>query len=303
MKEAMPMTEREVRISAEADRIGCSIKPLRVETTAQITGHDTTRFRRSFSASMTVEAAIALPFFLFITVALLSVVEFYHIHGEIKAALWEENREASVRSLLFDNTGNVISSVTETVLLKKKLTEHLDDGTLWRSMVWPSTTGLIATERNDGIDSGRIKLDCFYMIQPLCSFVLPVKKSMEVHLLAHDWTGYDPSISIGTTEGEVVYVAETGEVYHINRYCTYLNPSVTGVKEEDLPSARNQSGGKYSVCPLCKPEKGAGRYFVTNYGTVYHKSLECSGLKRTVYEVELRVAAATLRPCSKCSGG
>lgn len=303
LKEAIPMIERKMRASAEADRVDCSTKPLRVENTTQKSEHDTARFRKCFSASLTVEAAIVVPFFLFVTVALLSVVEFYHIHGEIKAILWEENRQASVRNLVLDNTGTVISSATNTFLLKKKLTERLDEGTLWRSMIWPSKEGLVASEINGGSDSGQIKLDCFYMIRPICSFVLPVKKSMEVHLLIHDWTGYKPDISVGTSEGEVVYVAETGEVYHINRYCTYLNPSVTGIKEEELPSARNLSGGKYSACPMCKPQKGTGKYYVTNYGTVYHCSLECSGLKRTVYEVELRVAAATLRPCSKCSGG
>ena len=109
--------------------------------------------------------------------------------------------------------------------------------------------------------------------------------------------GYDPH------EGEEgtgdVYVTEYGKVYHRSTSCPYLDLSVHAVAKTGVGSLRNASGAKYYDCPLCK---SSGSYvYITDYGTNYHGSLACSGLKRTVYQMkELQAQEKGYGACSKC---
>ena len=103
-------------------------------------------------------------------------------------------------------------------------------------------------------------------------------------------------------EEEYVFVTKTGTSYHENRGCSYLNPSIHLVAAADMDEQRNESGGKYYPCSLCATEQGAALYYVTDYGTSYHCSTACSGLKRTIYEIK-RSETGGRTACSKCSRG
>ncbi|MDD6406342.1 MAG: pilus assembly protein, partial [Clostridiales bacterium] len=54
-----------------------------------------------------------------------------------------------------------------------------------------------------------------------------------------------------------------------------------------------------SPCRLCRKYMSTGILYVTSQGDRYHCSLNCSGLKRTVYRV-MKEEHPELRPCSKC---
>ena len=58
-----------------------------------------------------------------------------------------------------------------------------------------------------------------------------------------------------------------------------------------LEDLRNESGGKYYPCELCgKKVSGMGVY-ITNYGSKYHTSMSCGGLKRKIYAVPISETA------------
>ncbi len=69
----------------------------------------------------------------------------------------------------------------------------------------------------------------------------------------------------------------------------------------EIESLRNKSGGAYYACRLCDASQKAGNYYITDYGANYHKSIGCSGLKRTVYAVKLKEVDGR-GACSKCGG-
>ena len=96
-----------------------------------------------------------------------------------------------------------------------------------------------------------------------------------------------------------MYVTETGMVYHRDYHCTYLELSIRMVPASALDGLRNESQGKYYPCSSCVHGEVHGLAYVTDYGEKYHSSLNCSGLKRTVYAVPLSEAVGK-GACSKC---
>lgn len=117
----------------------------------------------------------------------------------------------------------------------------------------------------------------------------------------HVWNGYDVENQQGSEEGEVyVFITKTGTVYHRNRNCTHLNPSVKAIHFKDVAEKRNENGAIYYACELCGDGEGTVVY-ITEQGNRYHASLQCSGLKRTIFSIRLSEVGGR-PPCSKCGG-
>ena len=89
-------------------------------------------------------------------------------------------------------------------------------------------------------------------------------------------------------------------VFHKSRQCTYLNPSIRQITQEQLDTARNSSGAKYYLCERCGKRSGSGIY-ITDYGEKYHYDKNCSGLKRSIFSVPLS-EVQDKSACSKCAG-
>ena len=103
-------------------------------------------------------------------------------------------------------------------------------------------------------------------------------------------------------DAEIVYITETGTVYHLSRDCTYLNPSIREISFRDLDGVRNSGGHKYSLCDsCCKTVEQYGQGYITTWGDAFHSRLDCSGLKRTIREEKLQEAEEQgYHACSKC---
>ncbi len=114
---------------------------------------------------------------------------------------------------------------------------------------------------------------------------------------ARRWVGYDPHEGENGTGS--VYVTEYGRVYHTTKDCPYLDLSIHSVGMSEVNNRRNASGGKYYRCPICK---GKGEIvYITDYGTNYHGSIGCSGLKRTIHQMtEKEARERGYGACSKC---
>ena len=64
---------------------------------------------------------------------------------------------------------------------------------------------------------------------------------------------------------------------------------------------RNADGGKYYPCEGCggNPDETV---YITDYGDRYHTDINCSGLKRTVEEIDIK-DVGDRGVCKKCGGG
>ena len=114
------------------------------------------------------------------------------------------------------------------------------------------------------------------------------------------WTGYEKEFGFQEKE-DIVYVTETGMVYHRNSQCTYLDLSIRMVGEKEIGKLRNENGAKYKACEKCGRKAGKNVY-ITNVREVGHSvasTIGCSGLKRKVYAIPISEALGK-GECSRC---
>lgn len=76
------------------------------------------------------------------------------------------------------------------------------------------------------------------------------------------WLGQTSGEDFADTDSskERVYITAQGTVYHKSRQCTYLNPSIRQITQEQLDTARNSSG--QSIICVNGVEKEAAAVFI-----------------------------------------
>lgn len=112
------------------------------------------------------------------------------------------------------------------------------------------------------------------------------------------WIG-NRSLESGDDVDDVwVYITPYGTVYHCDRNCRFLDLSIRAVNRHSLLTLRNADRAIYHKCESCAGSGGQTVY-ITDYGTRYHSSLTCKGLKRTIYMVKLSQVGGK-SACSKC---
>lgn len=163
------------------------------------------------------------------------------------------------------------------------------------------TAGMYAYS-TDGAGTDEITLPDIYSYTPVSGLVPLPKIWMHNTVKVHAWTGADSSdLSGNVQEAEtMVYVTESGSVYHTKAGCRYLHVSVNQVSGTEVGHLRNDSGTKYSPCETCsRDQQPAGNVYITSSGTHYHNVASCSGLKRTVKLVK-QSEVSEMHACSKC---
>jgi uncharacterized CHY-type Zn-finger protein len=103
------------------------------------------------------------------------------------------------------------------------------------------------------------------------------------------------------TDGSMVYVTTYGEVYHTDLSCRSLQLSIKRTTIDKISSLRGENGQKYYECNGCDwNESNKERVYYTDYGTLYHKDITCSKIKRTIQKIEFE-EIGNRRLCSYCS--
>ena len=257
--------------------------------------------------SMTLEAAFALPFFLFAILNILFAVNIIGAQSRINAALHQVGNQMAFSGYAYEHTvGSVLPDSLSGVALSEgyargKVIEYIGRSYLDRSCVRQGAGGLSFAGSSVMGEGDIIDLKISYRVQPFVQLMGFEGFPMSQRYYGKAWTGYD-----GTGQGSdfcgedpMVYITKTGSVYHLNRGCAYLNPKVESVSAGTVSARRNASGAKYTPCGTCGPGAGSSEVYITNYGSSYHRLLNCPGLKRTIYTVPLSEVDARRR-CSKC---
>lgn len=273
---------------------------------------------RKLRAGMTVEAAVALPIFLFFICNLSCAIELIRLHGNLQMALWETGHKLAVygyalgdeESLRFaeaedgDSWWKEMAGIAFSYLfIKNQIVDYLGEEYLEASPLSCGTDGLQFWESDVVQDNGELEITLTYSVSPwygLAGFP-PFRMANRYH--AHIWNGYDIVGNSGGDEEdlETVYVTETGTVYHRDRFCTHLCLSIQEIIAGTQEAYRNESGARYSECEKCRGTAASGVLFIAKEGDCFHYSRDCPGLKRTVFAILMKDAGG-YRPCSRCAG-
>lgn len=255
-------------------------------------------FFRSVRAGMTVEAAVVLPLCLIFLINLGSAVEMIRLHNNLQLALWNTGSRLSLYGC--EHGGNALASVISAFYVKNRVLDYVGDEYLDDSPLVNGSSGLQLWESDMLKQGDELDITLTYAVGPTVSLVGFSRFRMVNRYTVHLWNGYE--IPEEAEEDEVVYVAENGRVCHKDRNCTYLQLSIRGISKESIGTERNQWGSRYSACDKCAKGQCPDTVYVTEEGTCYHYSTDCSGLKRTVYTLKLEDAAG-YPYCSRCGGG
>lgn len=277
---------------------------------------------KKYSGSMTLEAAILLPLFLFFMITILSLMDMLYFYGILEQRLHQIAKKMAVYApatglaaeVLAGNTedneinadSGDIGSIAATILGEQYVKNNLINGLIQQELrssgVVGKSEGLNFLYSRIMTEGDLIDLVVSYEIEPQNNFFFLPAYPVLNRCRVRAWTGYEVASGDENDAGErMVYITETGTVFHLTKTCTYLDLSIRSVANGELDLYRNQSGGIYAACELCGDGE-AEIYFITDYGECYHTSLTCSGLKRTITEVPIS-QVGDKSACSRCGTG
>ncbi len=252
-----------------------------------------------FGASYTVEAAVVLPLFLGALVLLLFFFRVMSVQWGIQRALEDTSRLLAVTAdgsleHSAEHGERDLSGVAVAGILLGIREYHVPVSYIRGGML-----GIDLTDSS--LEGNYVDLRARYTVEFPLKFFGDLRWEITQSARNRKWVGYDPTED--RWDGRYVYVTAYGSVYHATVSCSYLNPSIHSVDISAVGERRNQDGSRYQQCGECAGRTGTGSgVYITDYGTAYHKTLDCSGLKRTVYRVAYEDVGG-YAPCQKCAKG
>ena len=295
--------------------------------------HELIRINQINKASMTVEASLVFPLFLYFFIAFLYFFQIMTVQEKLQIAITEMGLNTAKYAYIYqDFIGNsatenmdqsfignegamsvkeLTDSVVDGTLLKLKLMNYLDVDEINRSCIQDGFSGISLFYSSVLDEEDCIDIIIRYHVKiPIQLFKLDNMRMIQ-RVKLRGWTGHqvqanytvvtEEDVKQEVEQEKVVYITETGTVYHLNRDCSHLKLSIKSV--QGIPTnLRNENGAKYYECELCgeNSTNSTNTYYITEDGTKYHTSLSCSGLKRTVIEVNLSEVQGN-RACSRCN--
>lgn len=247
----------------------------------------------SSEGSMTLEASILIPVFLFLFLALASVGETLWIHGQIYHGITEAAKEEAVYEYM------LAKKKTQSVrmaLLKQKFLSAVNQKALNASSLSGGAMGVLFTGSQFKENCEIYEITANYRITYRFPFMPSFSGTYQQKIKQKAMTGYAQGQE-DSNKG-TVYVTPHESVYHSDLNCTHLSLSI--VPDSDVEKYLNKKT-RYRECEHCtKYYKGdVSILFVAREGDAYHTDLNCSGLKRTVKKVK-KSEAKGMKPCERC---
>ena len=267
--------------------------------------------RRSIEGSMTVEASIVLPLFLFFFLNLSCAIEMIRLHGNLELAMWDVGNQISIygHALTWEDSSSdsmedttwadVVGVIMSGTYVKGQIVDYLGEEYLENSPLREGVDSFLFLESGISETEDTFKLVVTYAVAPFGSVSGFKAFRMANQYYGHFWNGYAIPVDAGSQE-QYVYVTENGTVYHLEEECTYLKLSIRRVSFQEALDSQNASGIRYAACQKCCEGICMGDVYITSEGKCYHFERDCPGLKRTVYCVE-NSHVSGLELCSRCA--
>ena len=246
---------------------------------------------REPKATVTIEAAFAIPFFLFAFLCLVYLMEIQVIKVSIHSAALNAGKNAAEEVAVYE--------FLDITKLQSDIVYLIGSERLDRSLIDGGSAGISCTGSYMESGNNELYINLKYGVRlPFPTFGNPTAKYIE-KLKIKGWTGYEKGIP-DSEEDKIVYITDTGTVYHEDYQCSYLQLSIQFVPYTGLSDLRNKDGGKYYKCEKCVHGDAYTGVYITDNGNKYHNSIQCSGLKRSIRAVKTSEVAGR-GGCSRCT--
>lgn len=262
--------------------------------------------------SITVEAALALPLFLFAMMILMMPMvlmnEGRKIQTELELVCAEISQYAGVLSdSTLESEDYKKSGIPEELIedMTKTGFRLYAEGRI-RSRIHTEKAGQFSLTGSRILEDGET-IDLILSYQMVLPF--PVFRMKSVPMTARScrraWIGRDGGMGNGDTgqdmEDELVYIGKSSTRYHRNRNCHYLYNHISAISFADVGTVRNSDGRKYKPCARCGGFAGpGGSVYIMPSGESYHGDRNCSSIVAYVRAVPLS-EVEYLGPCSYCA--
>lgn len=251
----------------------------------------------SSKGSLTIEAALLLPLFLLIISSIMYFLVIFNLQMNIQSRLENTARDISKAAYLTEDLKIFNYVYLRSSMMNSEVKEMINN-----SNILGKSEGIHFYESEFFNQEGILDLVTTYeMVIPfipekIISFPC-VQRARIRTWIGKNIDGEDMQ------GGETVFVTPTGTVYHRNRDCSHLKLSISEKRFKDIHTLRNNQGGKYYRCSLCGEEFHSPNdiVYVTSEGDCWHSSVHCSGLKRTILEIDIS-EVGTKSACSRCGG-
>ncbi len=276
---------------------------------------------KGFKSSLTIEAAIALPIFIFFVIAIIYFLVIISLQMNIQVGMdeaarsigkkvylaqniesvYEDFKEESARDV-DEETKSLVASGLNTLTLKTWILKGSLFNRVDKSKILGGITGFRTDNSIYNEDEGILDMVVNY------TYVIPFLPSSISNInfvqrsKTHVWTGKEISLGIdgSSSEKKTVYITPTGTVYHTSKTCPFLDLTIQMVQYSEVETLRNKSEGKYHRCSECAKQGTPACVYITDYGTKWHSNPNCSGLKRTIIEKDIS-EIGDMHECSKCA--
>ncbi len=241
------------------------------------------------TGSASIEASIAVILLVFVSLFFFQICELKTLDSVIYEAASETAEYMAEYSYLAEHfTG---ADLIDYPVAGLKFISYLDDADLLEKYVTGGIYGVTLIGSKLPSDDGIVELRYTYGVSlniPILCNLSAIKTGV---IKQNAYLGGKHEYNTTDSSGEKVYIADGSEVYHRNRNCTYLRPSVVKTSLEIAKSKRLKK------CRYCGSPAG-NTVYITEYGEVYHSTDHCSRIIRNIREVDLD--DISLPPCSKC---
>lgn len=246
-------------------------------------------------ASATVEASLVIPLYIYAVLAVAYVIQIIGIKSTMYKAMYNSTRQLAAYAYAVERTerfsGAAAKKAVTSALAKQYLLSSLPGEYISQNRISRGQSGIRVYAGFSEQFNNEISIKVSYQLNnPFDVFGIgTVDITQQCSSAA--WLGQTSGEDFADTDGskERVYITAQGTVYHKSRQCTYLNPSIRQITQEQLDTARNSSGAKYYLCERCGKRSGSGIY-ITDYGEKYHYDKNCSGLKEAFFRTTVRSA-------------
>ena len=298
-------------------------KPLRASgKTARASLPSPLTGKQSLAGSFSLEAAIAVPLFIFFMMNLLFIFEAVRLQSGLQAALQQAGEKVCEAAYYTkfgapqgtgDGEGQVpdlsegngaVSLILSETYVRNKVTSYLGDAFFKHSCIVGGRAGLSFAESRIMTDGGYVEIVVNCRVRPFVRIIAFPDFTMQARYSGHAWVGWTGGSGAGSGSsdggnGGRVYVTRYGAAYHTDPGCVYLNPQIRAVPASEVSKYRSADNSKYYPCECCRPGK-EGIVYIAKEGVRYHSDRNCQGIVRHTSSIQEEAAKQHYRPCPKC---